>query len=115
MNRRYKWNNLIDILEAEEDLDVSMNKFSAFEVEAIIKKLKRWKAPGYDEIIAEMIFAENKVTPRLDTRLFCRIWREEAKSDGWELAVLVKKKKKRDLTDCNNYRGIMLMSVLMKI
>ena len=63
MNRRYEGNNLIDIPEAEEDLDVPMNEFSVFEVEAIIKKLRRWKAPGYDGITAEMILAETEVTP----------------------------------------------------
>ncbi|XP_068207320.1 uncharacterized protein [Palaemon carinicauda] len=112
MNRRYKWNNMIDIPEAEEDLDVSKNKFSVFEVEAIFKKLKRWKAPGYDDIIAEIIFAENKVTPRLLTRLFCRMRHEEAKPDERGASSVGEK---GDLTDCNNYRGIMLMSVLMKI
>ena len=115
MNRRYEGNNLIDIPEAEEDLDVPMNEFSVFEVEAIIKKLRRWKAPGYDGITAEMILAENEVTPRILTRLFCRMWHEEAKPDEWELGVLVKMAKKGDLTDCNNYRGITLTSVIMKI
>ena len=63
MNKRYEGNNLIDIPEAEEDLNVSMNEFNVFEVEAVIKRLKRWKAPGYDEITAEMILTENEVTP----------------------------------------------------
>ena len=115
MNRRYEGNNLIDIPEADEDLDVSMNEFNVFEVEAIIKKLRRWKAPGYDGITAEMILAENEVTPRILTRLFCRMWHEEVKPDEWELGVLVKMAKKGDLTDCNNYRGITLTSVVMKI
>ncbi|XP_068240065.1 uncharacterized protein [Palaemon carinicauda] len=52
VNRIYDWNNLIDIPEADEDLDVCTNKFNVLEVEAIIKKLKRWKAPGYDGITA---------------------------------------------------------------
>ncbi|XP_068247687.1 neuromodulin-like [Palaemon carinicauda] len=40
MNRRYEGNNLIAIPEAEEDLEVPMNEFSVFEVEAMIRKLK---------------------------------------------------------------------------
>ena len=40
-----------------------MNELSVFEVEAVIKRLKRWKASGYDRITAEMILAENEVTP----------------------------------------------------
>ena len=70
MNKRYDGNNLIDITEAEEDLNVSMNEFNVFEVEAVIKRLKRWKTPGYDGITAEMILAENEMTPRILTRFF---------------------------------------------
>ena len=47
MNERHYSNNLIDILEAEEDLNISMNEFNVLEVEAVIKRLKRWKTPGY--------------------------------------------------------------------
>ena len=112
MNRRYDGDNLIDIPEADEDLDVPMNEFNVFEVEAVIKKLRRWKAPGYDGITAEIILAENEVTPRILTRLFCRMWHEEVKPDEWELGVLVKVPKKGDLADCNNYRGITLTSVI---
>ena len=115
MNKRYEGNNLIDIPEAEEDLNVSMNEFNVFEVEAVIKRLKRWKAPGYDGITAEMILAENEVTPRILTRFFRRMWHEEVKPDDWELGLLVKIPKKGDLTECNNYRGITLTSVVMKI
>ena len=115
MDRRYEGDNLIDIPEADEDLDVLMNEFNMFEVEAVIKKLRRWKAPGCDGITAEMILAENEVTPQILTRLFCRMWHEEVKPDEWELGVLVKMPKKGDLADCNNYGDIALTSVIMKI
>ncbi|XP_068219133.1 uncharacterized protein [Palaemon carinicauda] len=114
-NRKYEGNNLIDIPEADEDLGVPMSEFSVFGVEAIFKTLKRWKAPGYDGITAKMILAECEGTPRVLTRLFCRMWYEEVGPDEWELGMLVKMAKKGDLTDCNNYRGITLTSVVITI
>ncbi|XP_068209185.1 uncharacterized protein [Palaemon carinicauda] len=92
-----------------------MNESRVFEVELIIKELKRRKAPGFDVITAEMILAENEVTSRILTRLFCKMWYEEAKPNEWELGVLVKMAKNGELNYSNSYKGIPLISVLTKI
>ncbi|XP_068242321.1 uncharacterized protein [Palaemon carinicauda] len=108
VKNRYKGKNLIDIPETDEDIDV-------FEGKAITRKIKRWEPSGYYGITAEMILAENEATTWLLTRLFYKMWHEEAKPDNWRLGVLVKRAKIRDLAGCNNYQYITLTSVVMKL
>ena len=55
------------------------------------------------------------MTPRVLTRLFNRIWIDEVKPDEWELAIITKIPKKGDLSECNNYRGKSLTSVIIKV
>ncbi|XP_068233358.1 uncharacterized protein [Palaemon carinicauda] len=66
---------------------------------------------------ADMILAENDVTSRILSILLCRMMSEEAKPYEWELASSVGEtaKKKGDLTNCNFYRRVTLMTVVMKI
>jgi len=49
--------------------------------------------------------------------LINRIWNEEQIPDDWRKGLLVKlpKKKKGDLSLCNNWRGITLLSIPSKI
>ena len=115
MNRSYEGNGLLQIPEAEEDLNLCLEEFTIFEIEYVLKKLRRWKAPGYDGITAEMILAEKNVTPRILFRLFKKMWHAEAKPDDFEIGLIIKLAKKGDLSNCNNYRGITLTSTIMKI
>ena len=47
--------------------------------------------------------------------LFNLIWSEESVPNEWQDGEIVKLPKKGDLTDCNNWRGITLLSVPGKV
>ena len=48
-------------------------------------------------------------------QLFTKIWEREEIPAEWKEGIIIKLPKKGDLRDCNNYRGIMLLSVPGKI
>ena len=64
---------------------------------------------GLDQVNAEML----KACPYFSTSalqpLVVKIWREEKIPDDWLEDVLVIDSKKGDLSECRNYRGIMLL------
>ena len=47
--------------------------------------------------------------------LFLHIWQEEQIPDGWHRGLIVKFPKKGDTTECTNWRGITLLSVVSKV
>ncbi|GFS23747.1 endonuclease-reverse transcriptase [Elysia marginata] len=47
--------------------------------------------------------------------LFNKVWAEEKVPDAWKKGILIKLPKKRDLSQCINWRGINLLSVPGKI
>jgi hypothetical protein len=48
-------------------------------------------------------------------RLICCIWNKEEFPQQWKESIIVSIYKKDDKTDCNNYRGISLLSTAYKI
>ena len=71
---------------------------------------KEGKAPGYDSITAEELKAAGD--PGIDElHLLCeKIWNTETIPADWGKAVITPIFKKKDKLDCNNYRGISLLS-----
>ena len=47
--------------------------------------------------------------------LLCKIWKQERVPDDWKRKHLVQPPKKGDLSFCNNWRGIMLLSITGEI
>jgi sorting nexin-29 len=88
---------------------------SVSEVEFAIGKLKRYKSPGFDQIPAEMIQAGGEKLLSGIHNLIRLIWNEEELSHQWKESIEVPIHKKRDRTDCSNYRGISLLSTSYKI
>jgi hypothetical protein len=85
---------------------------SPFEVEIAIAKLKRYKSPGNEEIRAELIQAGGEILCCELYKLINSVWNKEKLSDQWKESIVVPVHKKGDKTDCSNYRGISLLSVL---
>ena len=85
------------------------------EVAKAIKQFKKGKAPGYDSITAEELKAAGD--PGIDAlHLLCeKIWNTETIPADWGKAVITPIFKKKDKLDCNNYRGISLLSHAGKI
>ena len=47
--------------------------------------------------------------------VFVSIWNKEELPEQWKESIIVPIHKKGDKTDCNNYRGISLLSTISKI
>ena len=81
------------------------------EVRKAIKALKNNKAAGIDLIFAELLkYGGEEIVNRL-TYMFNLIWEQEIVPDNWTKGVVVKLPKKGNLANCNNWRGITLLSV----
>jgi hypothetical protein len=88
---------------------------SALEDELAIEKLKNHKSPGIDQITAELIKAGGRTIRCAIHKLIISIWNREELPDEWKESIIVPIHKKEDKTDCNNYRGISLLTTTYKI
>jgi hypothetical protein len=88
---------------------------SLVEVEIAIGKLKSYKSPGADQISTELIKAGSETLCSEIHRLICCIWSKEELPQQWKESITLPIYKKGDKTDCNNYRGISLLSTAYKI
>jgi hypothetical protein len=77
--------------------------------------LKSYKSPGTDNIPAEVIKAGGGTLYSDTHRLICCIWNKEELPQQWKESIILPIYKKGDKTDCNNYRGITLLSTAYKI
>ena len=99
----------------DTDLDVSTAPPAKEEIIAAIRSLKNGKSPGQDNLNAELFKAEPELAAQVLQPLFTTIWEEKQLPDGWTEGVIVKIPKKGALSNCNNWRGITLLSVPSKI
>jgi hypothetical protein len=88
---------------------------SRLEVEISTAKLKTYNSPGSDEIPAELNKARVMILLSAIHRLINSVGNKEELPDQWKESVIVPVHKKGDKTDCNNYRGISLLSTLYEI
>ncbi|VDI43776.1 Hypothetical predicted protein, partial [Mytilus galloprovincialis] len=111
--------NIIDGQVNDENYDVVYSEldrpFTEQEIDICVKKLKREKAPGYDNILNEFIKECKTVLLPLLCKLFnvilCTGWFPEV----WVTSVLVPLFKKGSMNDTGNYRGISLVSHVGKL
>ena len=108
-------NNTPDIQPALRDLDINCARPTKGEIKNAIKMLKNGKAAGPDGIPAEAIKADLELSTNILYDILGRIWEKQELPKDWREGHLVKLPKKGDLTDCSNYRGIMLLSVPGKV
>jgi hypothetical protein len=83
---------------------------SRLEVEIAIAKLKEYTSPGSDQIPAELIQEGGEILLSAIHKLINSVWNKEQLPDQWKEYIIVPVHKKGDKTDCNNYRGISLLS-----
>jgi hypothetical protein len=77
--------------------------------------LKKYKSPDSDQIPAELIQAGGEILLSAVHKLINSVWNKEELPDQWKESMIVTIHKKGDKTDCNNYRGISLVSTSYKI
>lgn len=80
-----------------------------------IKSLHNGKAPGPDNIPPEALKADIDTTVEMMHVLFGKVWDNEEIPSDWKESHIVKIPKKGDLSNCNNYRGISLLSIPGKV
>ena len=85
------------------------------EVLKAINILKNHKAPGEDNIPAELIKAGGTQLWNRLHQIIVKVWEEENLPEDWLTGLLIPIHKKGCRTDCGNYRGICLLNVSYKI
>ena len=89
---------------------------SGKEVRTGLRKMKKGKVQGSDDILVEEWIALGNKGVEFLVNFFNRLLRGEKMSDEWRRSVLVPLYKgKGDIKKCGNYRGIKLMSHTIKL
>ncbi|XP_067411321.1 uncharacterized protein [Emydura macquarii macquarii] len=99
----------------ETDLDINIDPPTKEEIISAIKKLKNNKAPGKDNLNAELFKTDPETAAGILEPLFRTVWTEACVPEDWTKGVIIKIPKKDTLSDCNNWRGITLLSIPSKI
>ena len=73
--------------------------------------MKNNKVAGLDEITAELMKTGGQTIISTLTTLLNTRWTSKMVPDEWSKGIIVKLPKRRNLTDCNNWRGICLLSI----
>ena len=85
------------------------------EIREAIAQLKNNKAPGEDEITAEMLKLGGEPIVKWLTRLSHSIWHSEEVPKDWRKQLVIPLHKKGAYDDCDNFKGIALLSVPGKV
>ena len=104
-----------DITNMGFQIEMAKGPILEQEIAEAIKRTKGNKAPGEDRVTADMLKADPAVSARTLVGLFNKVWEEEQVPASWKRGIIVKVPKKGDLTICENWRGINLLSATGKI
>jgi hypothetical protein len=88
---------------------------SCLDVEISTAKLKKYKSPGSDQILAELIQAGGEILLSVIHKLISSIWNKEELPDQWKESINVSIHEKGEKIEYNNYREIAMISTSYKI
>ena len=109
-------NNKDPRTEQSEVVNEEVNCVSREEVKNALRRIKKGKAVGPDELPVEVWKCMGKMGIEFLTRLYNRPLMGERMPEEWRRSVLIPiYKNKGDAQCCGNYRGIKLMSHTMKV
>ena len=103
------------ITPAETNLDINCSAPTMEEIKSAIKGLKNNKTAGPDNITAEILKADINLSAEILLPLIHKIWSNESFPDDWKNGFITILAKKGDLSKCDSYRGIMLLSIPGKV
>ena len=103
------------IYKEAEALPIALEEITLEEIKKAIKGMKNHKAAGEGNIAAELDKANSDENLISWLRLYNCVWKTEKMQSDWRKGTIVNLPKKGDLSDCNNCRGITLLSVPGKI
>ena len=92
-----------------------MHRGTKYTRREVIQELRNNKAPGGDNIWAELVKCGGDKLIQLIYELTKDVWRQEVMPKEWTMTIICPIHKKGDKTDCQNYRGISLLSVIYKV
>ena len=99
-----------------EVVNEEVNCVSKGEVKNALRRMKKGKAVGPDELSVEVWKCMGEMGRKFLTRLYHRLLMGERMSEEWRRSVLIPMyKNKGDTQCCENYRRIKLMSHTMKV
>ena len=104
-----------DIPLAEEVLQINWERSSKVEIRKAIYLLKRGKASGPDEILAEVIQADTEASTEMLHNLIGKNMGQRKNTNRMERRVPRQDPKERRLQECKNCRGILPLSVPGKV
>ena len=108
-------NNRDPTTEEAEVVNEEVNCVSREEVKNALRRMKKGKAVGPDELPVEVWKCMGKMGIKFLTRLFNRLLMSERMPEQWRSVLIRIYKNKGDAQCCGNYRGIKLMNHTMKI
>ena len=107
--------SILDLLPAYSPMTSLDDEISMSEIISAIKNMKNDKSPGLDGIPAEIFKALDEDIVNSLLILFRKIWEQgDVPQDFRDALVINLYKNKGDTSNCNNYRGISLLSVAGK-
>ena len=109
-------NNREPRTEEAEVVNKEVNCVSREEIKNPVRRMKKGKAVGPDELPVKVWKCMGKMEIEFFTRLFNRLLMGERMPEEWTKSVLIPiYKNKGDAQCCGNYTGIKLMSRTMKV
>ena len=100
---------------AQDPLIIDTSPITAIEIKEALKTIRSGKAAGVDSIHAEMLKADPVTATLVLVDLFKTIWESDTIPSDWAKGLIVKLPKKGNLQNCDNWRGITLLSIPGKI
>ena len=101
--------------QLQEEEDEMAEDIKLEEVEKAVKQMRRNKAPGVCKINAELLQNTGRHTIKWLHRVINTAWRTEQIPIDWRKAVIIPIHKKGSRQECDNTRGISLLSVPGKV
>lgn len=95
--------------------ELNLEKPTLLDVQTAMKRMKNRKAPGEDNITAEML---KNAGPNVEVEvhnLVAKIWEAEVMPKSWNVGLIASIYKKGDKLVCDNYRGITLLNIAYKV
>jgi hypothetical protein len=83
--------------------------------EIALKALIAGKVPGIDNIPLEILKVGLETSVKILYPLLKNMWGKKTVPEEWKKGLLVKIPKKGDITQCDNWRGLTLLSVPSKV
>ena len=95
--------------------DIDTPDVTREEVAKAVRRLQNGKAARKDRIVAELLKSGGETVIDWLTELMQEVWRTRKVPQDWRNATMIPVFKKKDRTQCNNYRWISLLSVPGKV